>query len=85
MWRLRSNGSHAATGSPAHDDLARVRHEQSIDQLEDGALAGAAAPDERERLALHHVEVEALQDVGLAPFESDTAKGDFGHRKRPDT
>ena len=42
-------------------------------------LPAPLRPDERERLALLHREVEALQDVGLAPFEPNTAEGDFEH------
>ena len=77
MWRRRSNGSHAATGRPRTIDLAGVRHEQPVDQLEDGALAGAAAarrgrgfrpaPTSRSRPCRTWV---------LAPFESNTAEGD---------
>ena len=78
MRRRRSNGSHVGHRSPAHDDLAGIGHEQPVDQLEDRALACAAAADEGERLALLHVEIEALQDVGLTPSEPNPAEGDFG-------
>ncbi len=71
--------------TPADDHLAGIGHEQPVDQLEDGALAGAAAAHEGERFALLHREIEALQDVGLAPFESNTAEGYFAHGKRPAT
>ena len=75
----RSNGSHAATGRSRDDDLAASGVEQSIDQFEDGALAGAAAPDERQRLALRDLEVEALKHGRAASLQPDTAEGDLGH------
>ena len=49
-----------------------------IDQFEDRALAGAAAPHERERLALGDVEIDALEHVGVAPCEPDSAEGNLG-------
>ena len=61
-----------------HGDLAAVRLEKTIDQFEDGALASAAAPHERERFALGDVEIDALEDVGVAPCEPDSAKGNLG-------
>ena len=79
MRRCSSNGSQSAAGRPPTTTVARVRLEQPVDQLEDRALAGAAAPDERERFAGLDGQVEPSQHVRLAPLESNTAERDLGH------
>ena len=70
--RARSPGARSRCGAAArtdptracaatNDDVAGVRREEPIDQLEDGALAGAAAADERERFALVDGEVQPAE------------------------
>jgi hypothetical protein len=63
----------------ADDDLARIRRQQSIDQFEDGALAGTAAPDKGQGLTLHDLEVEALKHRRAASLQPDSAEGNLGH------
>ena len=63
----------------ADNDLARIRRQQSIDQFEDSALAGTAAPDKGQGLTLRDLEVEALKHRRAASLQPDSAEGDFGH------
>ena len=63
----------------ADDDFARIGRQQSIDQFEDGALAGTAAPDKGQGLTLRDLEVEALKHRRAASLQPDSAEGDFGH------
>ena len=44
----QADGIPLARVPPFDPDVARVRHQQSIDELEDGGLSGAARPDERD-------------------------------------
>ncbi len=79
MWRLRSNGSQSVAGRPPTTTAPVVRLEETVDQLEDGALAGAAPPDERQCFSGLDGQVEPSQHVRLAPLESNTAERDLGH------
>ena len=65
---------------PAGDNnRSLVRLEETVDQLEDRALAGATPPDERQCFSGLDGQVEPSQHVRLAPLESNTAERDLGH------
>src|SRR4030095_2542198 len=65
-------------------DRTRVGGQPPIDQLEDGALAGAAAPDERNRFTALDSEVDAAKHVHRTTARVHLAKLDRrGWRFRP--
>ena len=68
---------------PSFDpDVARVGHQQSIDQLEDGGLAGAARPDERDAGTGIDSQRESVENGRLARVpERDLAEFDAIHAK----
>jgi len=57
-----------------NDHLTRIRHEQTVDQFKDCALARAASADERERVSGGNLEREAAQNRLSAAREVDVAK-----------
>jgi nitrate/nitrite transport system ATP-binding protein len=61
---------------PVHQHLPRVRLDQPDDVLEQDALAGARGSEERDRLAVLHHEVHAVQDDLVAELLPDAAKLD---------
>ena len=61
-------------------DDARIGHQQSVDELEERGLAGAAAADERDDLARFDGEVEVIEHAQASlAHERDVAELDGRH------
>ena len=67
--------------APRHGS-SRVRQQQPVDELEDRALAGAAAAHERDGLSAFDGEIYALQDAAASSGQAHPLERDLGCRHR---
>ena len=61
---------------PVHHDIPRVGPQQPVDHLEGHALADARGAEQRQRLAVPHLETHAIQDHVVEEALVDVAELD---------